>query len=161
MNHQAKRWDLAQVESDLSRLQEILRFPNRLPSAELVAEELLARAYDPKRCIWLDDQFTAQIELASGLIVATRGNEASNDVGVRFDWSSRGLRWTRNDSKSLNEAMSSACNVLKAEGWRVQNRSTSGQTAYLNATIDVEAVAKNFRRAASTIAKAAQYLAPQ
>jgi serine/threonine protein kinase len=160
-NSQSERWDLAQVESELSRLEQILRFQHRPPSAELVAEELLARSYEASRCVWLDDQLTAQVELASGLVVSISGKEASQDIDLRFSWSSREVRWTKAQGKWLTDGMTSSCNVLASNGWRIGIRSTSDLTAHLDATIAVETVMKNLRRAASTIAKAAQCLTPQ
>ncbi len=159
-NQQAERWDLAQVESELSRLLQVLGFVPGDQSAELVAEELLAIAYDANRCEWLDDRVTAQVQLATGLTVAIRGDEASQDLELNISWSSRDDRLTK-AGKWLTDGMSAACSVLSNDGWQIGTRNISAGTVHLNATTDIRSVTHNLQRSAGIVARAVQCLLPQ
>ncbi len=157
-NGQAERWDLAQVEGELSRLEQILCVPIGVPSAELVAEELLARAYALGRYDWLEDELTAQIQLPTGLTISIRGDEASETLTLRLSWTSRGERIRKGEAKWLKEALHSATDYLRAQGWSVETPNTFGQEGNVKATIHVRAISDDLGRGANCINRVAQLL---
>ena len=157
-NQQVERWDLAQVESELRRLKQVLDNPEELPSAELVAEELVARSAGLGRYEWIDDRLEARIELASGLVISVTANEAQGMINLELNWSSSGLENRRAVGRWLPEATRTASDALKVSGWKVNITSKTGQVAHLVASIDVQDVFENLPRAASTLNAVVQRL---
>jgi serine/threonine protein kinase len=155
-NQQAERWDLAQVENELWRLKGILNSPEEIPSAELVAEELVARSVGLGLYKWIDDRLEARIELASGLVISVAANEAHGIINLELNWSSSGLENRRTVGRWLPEATRYVSDALKVSGWRVNVTSKTGQVAHLVASIDVREVFNNLPRAASTLTTVAQ-----
>ena len=150
-NQQAERWDLSQIAGELSRLQQVLNDSTLIPSAELLAEELVARTFGLDRYKWSEDTLSAEVELASGLTISVAGDEPYGRLVLKASWAGRGIQERRAFGKWLPTATRAASEQLKSHGWNVEVASSSGQTASINATIDVQKVFGNLQAAATAI----------
>jgi hypothetical protein len=132
-NEQAERWDLAQVEVELSKLEQVLNEPHWLPSADLVAEEVVA--------------------------LAVTGDIPRERIILKLNWSSSGLQNRKALLKWLPDAVRTASDLLKSHKWDVESANMSfGLGSHLVASIDVQEAFMNLRAAATTINAVAQRL---
>jgi hypothetical protein len=111
---QSERLDMAQIQDEIYRLADVLRHPDRVKSAELIAEEIVARtehAYS-----WSADKFGAQIVLDTGVTVMLQGREADAKLRLKLSWLSRS-RSAKNVGKFLKPAGDRASGILRKAGW--------------------------------------------
>ena len=113
---QAQRWDIAQINDELERLRATLSGPERIVSAELLAEEIAARS--GRQYYWDDDRSTALMELPSGTAVRIMGNESERAVVLALDWSNSGQHERKQVGKWMLPAAERCCDLLRKAGWK-------------------------------------------
>lgn len=123
---QSMRWDMAQIQGELERLTEVLRDPSQVPSADLWAEEIAARAvqalgtgYD---YTWDPDLSTSRVKLPRGLALSFRGSEEDHEVKLSLQWVGTGDAKYENLKKYLPAHCDRAADALKKGGWRLQKK---------------------------------------
>ena len=113
---QARRWDIGQIDDELERLRATLSGPEKIVSAELLAEEIAARSGRHYR--WDDDRSTALMELPSGTTVRIMGNESERAVVLTLNWASSGQHERKQVGKWMAPATERCCALLKRAGWK-------------------------------------------
>jgi serine/threonine protein kinase len=79
-DQQNKRWDMAQIYAELTRLSHANRHPEEVQSAELLAEEWAARSAMLKGYVWDENQLAATRDFGTGLVVKIQANESGRTV---------------------------------------------------------------------------------
>ncbi len=116
--HQKDRWDLSQVLAEVSRLR-VACTGGEVLSAELIAEELVARSSSRLGAVWNADNLTSSIALASGAVIGVRGNESTGRVEIAFGWNkSDHHEHRRKVSKWIRKAFQKAESLMTRRGWR-------------------------------------------
>ena len=157
-NKQAERWDVAQIEGELSRLQQLLLRPSAIPPVELIAEELMARAAKDLNYTWRHDSFEARLELISGVSLGITANEAQESLKLTVDWASSGDQSRKAVMKWLPDAANGAAAMLKADGWYIENASAYAQAVHLSASLSADHAFRKLDKTASVVAGVAKKL---
>ncbi len=118
-SHQSSRWDLSQIAGELERLQQAIINPSSVDSADLLAEEIIARSNYHDSYSWDENKIRAKIKLPSGLTLITQAYDPDKLVYFRVEWSSTGQHSHRRVSKWLPDATNRAESMLKKSGWSI------------------------------------------
>ena len=138
---QSNRWDMSQIRDELSRLYDTYRYPRKVKSAELVAEEIVAgigRTYE-----WDDDRVSATVTLASGVLITVVGDESRRRIGLEVTWSSSGQQERKQVGKWMRTSGNRCIEILRGRGWRITAKAIDlPQSMVIGATISVSAAAQ-------------------
>lgn len=116
---QAERWDMSQICGELERLREAEANPSQVVSAELLAEELVARSRLGSRYHWNPDSLGCVVELQSGFKAAVKALETEHKVCVELSWLRTGDQERRQIKKWIEPACDQSASALRKGGWRV------------------------------------------
>ena len=119
-DRQAERWDVGQLDDEIERLRSAHLEPNGVVSAELVAEELAARA--TSEYSWDDNTATATIVTPAGVKVRVAGDEGREMIVLRLGWDSSGKENRRRVGRWLGSAAEDCVARLKKTGWSIVAR---------------------------------------
>jgi hypothetical protein len=136
---QAARWDLSQIYGELKRLREAHESPMSVRSAELVAEELLART-NLTEYRWDSDRLAGSIQLASGVEITVGGLESRREVGIRATWTTRGDQKWKSVAKWVPQACEKAQSVLRKSNWENVQQEQSAANIVVSGSAPAERV---------------------
>lgn len=158
-DQQGERWDLSQVESELERMGDVVAHgASNVRSAELVAEELIARGSPSGEYRWSADRQAGRIELASGLRVAVMGDEAREILVLTIDWANSGNAGRRDVIRWLPGAIHAGQQILESGGWRVTASTANQQTLHVGAEIGISPVVADVQRSGELLERVIQKL---
>lgn len=158
LHKQADRWDIAQINDELERLREALSTPDRVVSAELLAEEVTARCSSVEYT-WDDDKATAVVQLESGLVARISGEETKRQLVVALNWSSSGLQERKRVGKWMRPATERCIAKLKKAGWEISGKNIQAPiTISIEATLPVEQAAASLSATAEIISQVVEEL---
>ena len=154
---QAKRWDMAQIKDELERLGSAFLDPTKVVSAELLAEEIVARSDRDYK--WNDDFATACVQLVSGSVISITGNESSRVVTIKLTWSRSGKQKQKQIGKWMAPAADRCVKVLKESGWQIKIKNIQiPQSMVIEATLDVSRAACTLEKQANVFSTVADEL---
>ena len=154
-DRQAERWDIAQINDELGRLRAALASPERVVSAELLAEEIAARCGRDYK--WDDETATATMQLPSGLTIRIAGDESDRLVLLRLNWSSSGQEERKQVGKWLAPATERCVGLLTKSGWRIRTRNVQApRSVALEATLLTTSAASSLSSVAEIISLVAE-----
>ena len=156
-HHQSERWDLAQLEGELSRLITASQVASILP-ADLVCEELAARCEIGETYRWNEDYLRAEINLRSGLAITIAAMVPQDEIEIRLGWSSAGLQHRKQLSKWLPDAARTTREILSSNGWNVPPPSIDTQSLHITASRRVAAISSDMQRTVDTLRRVANCL---
>lgn len=149
---QRNRLDFAQLEAELIRLGPIAVDPSSVDSAELWAEELVARAFGVDGYSF-DEQSGARAASETGSSLSVKANEVASKLEAELSWSSNGgLHWN-NVTKYLPRVRDKALAELRQAGWTSIENKASGYELSLRVEAPLVKVKTNpdaFARALSS-----------
>jgi serine/threonine protein kinase len=149
-NRQAERWDMTRINAELIRLQYALRSPSAVSSAELLAEELCARC--PKvqgSYSWNIDKNEAHAILPSSKAdIRFTGNETSQRVEFRINWTNSGYDSFKSIAKYVGKARDQGYATLKKAGWRVESIKTDVSDSGVEASYHIRDLSDRLDEAA-------------
>lgn len=147
---QSERWDMTRINSELGRLRKAMRSPKLVSSAELLAEELSSRcALVNDIYSWDLDKNEAHAVLPSSKAdVRFAGNETTQRVEFRINWSSSGLDSYKSIAKYVQKARDQGYAALKKAGWRVEALKTDVRDAGVEASYHVRDLSDRISEAA-------------
>lgn len=153
LDSQSERWDMTQINNEVARLYEAILSPEKVSSAELIGEELVARCDAMLNYEWDRNKSCAKKRSSSGSIIEIRGNEADDTVEIEISWSHIGTDEWRKISKYLVERTKRSVDALKKNGWQVLKDDVNASLYAINikASIDATAVKSSFRDIANSI----------
>jgi serine/threonine protein kinase len=137
---QAKRWDLAQIENELTRLLEAAVAPQSVDTLDLLVEELATRTSILTDHTWDEDTGAACRELPTGLRVRLRGEARRRALALEVDWGATGVQEYRKVGKWLVPAAETCAAILRSAGWKVTPYEYDTGVLRLEASIDAETV---------------------
>ncbi len=153
---QGQRWDLAQFYQELKRLLAAERSPGSVRSAELLAEEVVARGPFHDRYHWDEDRLEALISLASGVTVALKASEVKQAIELTIRWNRTGAADPRKISKYLTKRTDAALARLQSGGWNGHiARCTTSEVEVL-ATLSTARAGSLIERASRSVGEAAK-----
>jgi len=136
--NQSERWDVTQIKSELLRLLDANQKPEKIESAELLAEEIFSRSKYASQYKWNSDKLSASMDLANGLRICLIGDESRNRILIQINWVNKGGDSQRNILKWLERTSNKAYRLLKESKWVIETNSKSGQSLNISGFIDVE-----------------------
>ena len=140
---QSERWDVNQIKSELNRLLEANTEPNLVESAELLAEEIIARSRYSDQYVWDSDKLAASIDLANGLRLCLTGDESNKRVIININWTHKGGTEARHLHKWLEKVSDKVYSLLKKSKWVVETSSKAGQSLNISGFMDANRVPTN------------------
>jgi hypothetical protein len=155
---QNERWDLSQIEGELSRLSDALENPDSVSWADMLTEELMARTMSSKKYQWSDNKSIASIDLPSGFSLTLRGNESASSVTLKLGWLSSGEHSRKRVQKWLPGVGANITSLLKDCGWSIIGKLSWSEEINFEATIKVGILRKNLSHVARCLHKAHEKL---
>jgi len=134
---QELRWDMSQIAGELERLRDAESDPSSVASAELLAEELLARGVAKGEWVWDCAALAGHAFLPSGIEVTIKGQESKRSVALEVGWASAGIEERKRIQKWLKPACQRAVSRLEGSGWRSASYSAWGESFSISASVDV------------------------
>jgi len=153
LDSQSERWDMTQINNEVARLYEAILSPDKVSSAELIAEELASRCSAMLDYEWERNKSCAKKNSSSGSIIEIVGNEADHTVDLDISWSHTGSGEWRKISKYLESRTRISVDALKKDGWKVLRDDVNASMYAVNikASIDATIVRSSFKDVADTI----------
>lgn len=149
---QSDRLDMGEIDRELNVLLRTFLSEHVL-SAELVAEEMMCRAFGPKGYEWDNAHYAAKKRHASGVDITCSSNELSRDVVIVVDWSQRGRERWKDISKFLPKGKDKVCGMLTHCGFMVKQAEASAGMMHIRAICNVNELTKRIDDAAKSIAR--------
>ena len=115
--NQSERWDMTQIISEVDRLMLCLKNPGLIRSAEIVAEELAARAFSNKYR-WLRESLCADISIG-GIQVTICGSESAREITIVVTWTHTGSSSFKSVSQWLPDAADKIASRFRRIDWKV------------------------------------------
>ena len=135
-NRQSERWDMSQIRDELGRLYDTYLYPKSVVSAELVAEEIVARC--GRQYEWHDDRLAATVDLVSGLSITVSGDESGRRIVLNLAWSSSGTQERKQVGKWMIPAGYRFVDKLVSSGWTIRTKDINPpQSMVIDATMSV------------------------
>ncbi len=147
---QAERWDINQIRVELDRLLDSLNDSKNIFSAELIAEEIIARLTNKLNYDWDSDKLCATINLPGGARLCMLGDESKRRLCLNINWVSRG---GKKIFKWLDTRKSKISSLLKIPKWDIEAISTSGQCLNVTAYLKIDIAKDNIDLISSNISK--------
>ncbi len=148
-DEQSARWDMSQISGELESLYDATLNPEEVVSAELIAEELMARSVGIDRYIWDNENYSGLFETIKGLVVKVTGKESDNSIILNLSWNSKGTSDHRSLFKYIEGYLAKVYSMLKSKGWVIENkrnqRFSFNFTAYIDKTTLMKDIADNAR----------------
>ena len=140
-DRQSDRWDMFQIRDELGRLRDTYSDPTRVESAELVAEEIVARCGREYR--WDDDKMAATVDLISGSVITAIGDESGRDIVLRLAWSNSGQQERKQVGRWMKSAGARCVAKLRSSGWRIRAKAIDApREMVIEASLSVSTVAQ-------------------
>ncbi|WP_158623318.1 protein kinase [Corallococcus sp. CA053C] len=137
LHKQSIRWGVSDVRLELARLLSVWTDPSTVDSAELLAEEILARSDYVRRYKWSDEELSGEIELPTGVFIRARGRELEKEIVLEVSWSASGTEDRKNLVKYLPKSSDSIISMLKRVGCKILNSNITNQSVDIVATASV------------------------
>jgi serine/threonine protein kinase len=155
-SEQKQRIDASQIEQELELLKSVTLSADDVTSAELEADELLARAFGVGDYEWDSDRVIGTKQLATGVHVRMVADEVRDQVILKIGWSSAGDQERKSLSKYLPAAVDQAASTLRKGGWEELNKATEAAGFMLEMRVSTqEATGDRLNAAAKAVSSAA------
>lgn len=155
---QSRRWDVGQIEDELLRLRQALSAPESVRSAELLAEELVARAFPGDPYHWSQDGATATRRVVRQVTLSVSGSEALSTVELRAHWTQTGDFQRGTTGQWASDSTAKIRNLLLKESWNIEDSKSSQGELFIHARIDVETVATRIPAASTVLRRVSEAL---
>ena len=151
LDEQSRRWDVGQIQAELSRLFDAISNPAEVVSAELVAEELAAHSEMMQGYEWNQNRSQAAVSLPSGITIALAGDEPNRAVDLELTWGRIGHEERGNLSKSISAAIDRVTEKLRSGGWSIAHANSRMSGLSIEASLDIRDARKNFTKCGAGI----------
>jgi hypothetical protein len=158
MDRQAERLDLNQINTELERLSSALERPELVAAADLLAEEIAARAEYASDYVWNEDEVAARLHRPSGLKIAVGGDETRQRVTLRLEWSTVGLQDRKLTEQWLPEATKVAAAALGKANWVVTLHDVRSQQLQIVAEVSTSLAAERIDGLSAGLDKAVGHI---
>lgn len=155
---QHKRIDANQLEMEIDRITKCVSTPASILYADMLAEEILCRAFSAKEYIWDADHGVGEKQLASGIRINLRGDEIQKKILCQIGWAFSGDDERRKVDKYLPKAVDQTIAQLKQGGWSIENRNTVDRTVMINASVSTSSLYKKIDEIARALVTSAEKL---
>lgn len=149
---QSRRWDVSQLEAELLRLKSALENAEGVDSAELLAEELMARAFQGQY-EWDSDKFAAVRRVVNEIQLVVSGDESARQVRMFVSWTQTGEFHLGKTSKWAQETGGKIAELLRRDGWVISEDRRGREGIVIVAAMDVQELAARIADCARTLSK--------
>lgn len=118
LHAQARRWDVSQILNELNKLKDAASLPESVTDAEMLAEELMWRAFIGAYDFSRETQKIRR-NSPSGTQVVAEPSLDNHSVRVRLLWTDSGDQNHQRVKKWVGPALDSCTQMLKSDGWAV------------------------------------------
>jgi serine/threonine protein kinase len=157
-DRQSSRWDLAQIEAELTRLASVIRDTSDATDTELITEELAARTAAMEGYEWDQDALRASTRSPTGLRFHLAADLQREHVRLVVEWTSTGIEERSSVLKFIGPAATRAEDQLRAGGWSHVASRVDGMAVHVNATAEPRDVAEDFEKYAARLDRALENL---
>jgi hypothetical protein len=152
--NQDERWDLGQVTRELNRLKDILSDPSSVRSAELLAEEVVARCGSYVR----NEDGRFRREGTGGVELVAEWSEGKASVSIRLSWIDQGTTNRRAVGKYIGSKAEQAIAELRRGGWSLENKVLDTRQLNVEVSMGVEVLAQNIVNSSSAVQEALRHI---
>ncbi|MFQ6026081.1 MAG: protein kinase [Dehalococcoidia bacterium] len=156
-HRQSDRWDMSQIEKELDRLYLAVLCPNKVESAEMIAEEVIARTQFAESYDWDPDRNQVNLSLSNGTQLSLLGNEADQLLYLELEWTNTEQQEHRRVSRWMPQAIRTANDILKSSGWKA-NFEQKFQSMQISATMSCYPLLNRLDECARNIDRAMEAL---
>jgi hypothetical protein len=153
-DRQAERLDLSQILAELERMLTAVATPENLAAADVVAEELAARAAYLQDYRWDEDSLTASVQRPTGLTCRLAGDLAKSQVSLVIEWTNLGNDVWKRVNKKLPDASRAAHEALEKAGWHCETPSIRNQHMAVSGVVSARAASVHLDQLAGGIDRA-------
>ena len=157
-DRQAERWDMSQILGELQRLLETIGAPGSVFAADVLAEEIAARAESFEDYVWDPNRSAARKQIPTGLALELRGVESSRRIELLISRTTTGVEDWKRISRWVPQASENCSAILKAGGWQLSTSHADRNTLKIEATVSVESAHTSISSLSNTLDKAARAL---
>ena len=154
-DEQPRRWDLAQIQLELQRLQQVHVDSDSIIDVDLLCEEVAARCpaiadvYE-----WKTDDDCAIVQRPGGLELQMHGAREGDKIFLRIAWAATGVENRGSVSKYLPEKLQRSASALRSGPWETVRFERRKHDSVLTASLSAEVARRKIDDAAATLSKA-------
>ncbi len=143
---QNERWDLSQIESELSSLYHLNLGEVERASGAALVEELAARTAPMARYSWDADKSAAESRGPTGLSIRIQADEPAAQAILEVSWQSTGAEQRTGLGKYISRSTRSLSDQLHSYGWQVISDTVEHQSMLLRAGLSLQALRNDLNR---------------
>ncbi|WP_428562891.1 MAG: protein kinase domain-containing protein [Solidesulfovibrio sp. DCME] len=140
---QYQRWDVNQISLELQRLTLALNDGFKINSAELIAEELLARSNFSNRYKWNTDQCCPFVASQTGLIISLIPNEADKTISLKVNRTRQEYQNRKVAGRNVKPKVDQALAMLNSLKWKTLCNDSDPLLINFACRIDIEQISTN------------------
>jgi len=114
---QKERWSMAEIQSELQRICNIIDKPSKYRYVDFYAEEILHRSLREKDYEWNNKKLSGEIMLQSGFHIKLKADEVEEKVKLIIHWVSKGQEAKKSIEKFFQRKTGLIIDTLKKGGW--------------------------------------------
>ncbi|MBX9904020.1 MAG: protein kinase [Burkholderiales bacterium] len=158
LDEQSRRWDMSQIESELTALLDAVQNPLKVVSAELATEEIANHSNLMEGYMWNLDESSASITLPSGTSIQLQADEIGKAINLKLSWGRTGLEERKGIGKTISAAMNKSIERLRSGGWIVVRPEIKVSEFSIDAKCDIQDALPKIKKLGSTIDSACDHL---
>lgn len=149
---QSKRWDVSQIEAELKRMKAALLEPQHVESADLMAEELMARTF-PNQYLWDPDTATAVRQVISETRLSVSGDESIRSVRLHIGWTQTGEHHIGKTTKWAQDVGGKITEMLLKDRWELLTVKKGREGILITAVLAIDSLALRLSECSKTLAR--------
>jgi eukaryotic-like serine/threonine-protein kinase len=158
-DEQPRRLDLAQIQLELKRLQQVHVDSDDMIDVDLLCEEVAARCMAITKIYeWKTDDDCVIVQRPNGLELRMRGAREEDKISLIITWAATGVEDRGSVSKYLPEKLQRSASTLRSGPWEAVRYEQRKKDLILSASLNAEAVRRKIDDAANTLSKAIDIL---
>lgn len=134
-DRQSERWDLGQMQEELSRLRAAHLDGAGKASLSMLVEEIAARASILTGYSWDEATDAAEVSRPTGVYVKILADTPAGSINLEVGWRSMGTEQRVGMSKYIEKANRTVIDRLKSAGWTVSEGGREGQALHIAARL--------------------------
>jgi len=150
-DEQSRRWDVSQIEMELSRINDVLLDHSDCKYPELVAEEMVARSSYRERYDWNYEKSSAILNLTSGVCIEVCPDEVEKSINMYIKWQREDFHQRKKIHKWTQSAREKVLSIAKSHRWKLLNSEHNSDNLNINLSAPADFVAKSLDKNSNMI----------
>jgi tRNA A-37 threonylcarbamoyl transferase component Bud32 len=148
-DEQSARWDVTQISGELERLTAAFNAADEVEAADLIAEEVAARAKEFTGYAWNNLTNTACVSKATGTLLELHGDETRREISVKVSWAPR--KFGKRNEKTAADTIGQ---MFESRGFRIDHKGWDPNRIDIIASMPIAAVRYKIDAVAQAIDRA-------